>query len=100
MYVTNPLERHVAISELLQQLRADGEQVGAGELADLAGVAEGCAHHLCRVAELLVVVVDPSHRGYARVVLAFVGLLGARYGPGERLYCIVWEELCDYIVFQ
>jgi hypothetical protein len=44
--------------ELGEQLGSDGEQVAAGELGDLADVAEARAHDDGLVAELLVVVVD------------------------------------------
>ena len=48
--------------ELGEQVRRDRQQVAAGELDDLAEVAEARAHDLGLVAVLLVVVVDLRHR--------------------------------------
>jgi hypothetical protein len=48
----------LGVEEVLEQVGGDGEVVAAGELGDLAGVAEGGAHDDGLVAELLVVVED------------------------------------------
>ncbi len=65
--------------QLLQQVRADGQAVTAGQLFNLAEVTEARAHHHSLVAIGLVVVVDARHRLHARVigtgVVVAVGLL-------------------------
>ena len=47
----------------------DRQPVAAGQRLDLAGVAEGRAHHHRLVAVALVVGVDPAHREHARILL-------------------------------
>ena len=60
---------------VVEQIRADRQQIAAGEIDDLLDLAEARAHHLRLVAVLLVVVVDPRHRLHARIVVG--GNLGA-----------------------
>ena len=62
--------------KFLEQLGRDGEEVAAGEFADLAGVAEAGAHHLCVVAEFFVVVENPIHRLHAGILGALVFFSG------------------------
>lgn len=57
----------LVIAELLQQLRADGQAVAAGQLLDLADVAEAGAHDHGVVAVGLVVIVNTRDRLHARV---------------------------------
>ncbi|MNM93787.1 hypothetical protein D3C81_1061710 [compost metagenome] len=66
---------------MLQQFRADGQAVAAGQLFDLADIAEAGAHHHGAVAVGLVVVVDTSDRLHARVFGAHVFLAGALLVP-------------------
>jgi hypothetical protein len=64
-----PLEVAGPGRELVEELGADRQQVAAAEPLDLVGLAEARTHHLGRVAELLVVLVDPRHRGDAGVLV-------------------------------
>ena len=70
--------------ELVEQLGRDGEQVAAGELGDLADVAEARAHDDGLVAEFLVVVVDGGDGLNAGVVGAVVVLAGVLLVPVEN----------------
>ncbi len=79
------LARQVGLGgfELGQQLRGDGEQVAAGELSNLADVAEACAHDYGLVAKMLEVVVNPGDGFDARIVGALVVLAGVLFVPVE-----------------
>jgi hypothetical protein len=63
---------------------ANGEQVAAGELGDLADVAEARAHDHGLVAEFLEVVVDGRHRLHAGIVGALVVLARVLLVPVEN----------------
>jgi hypothetical protein len=69
--------------KLGKQLRGDGEQVAAGQLLDLADVAEAGAHDQGLVAEFLVVVVDLGDGLDAGIVGALVILAGVFLVPVE-----------------
>ena len=62
------LERALGLLQLAQELGRDRQQVAAGELGDLADVAEAGTHDLGGIAELLEVVVDLRDRMDARVI--------------------------------
>ena len=70
------LDRLVRLGKLLHQFRADGEEIAARELEDLANVAKTCAHHFRLVTELLVIHVNFLHRLHPGIfrgrVIAFV----------------------------
>ncbi len=62
--------------KLLHQFWADGEEIAAHELEDLANVPKTCAHHFRLVTELLVIHVNFPHRLHPGIfcarVIAFV----------------------------
>ncbi len=60
----------LGVSQLLQQVGTDGQAVAAGQLLDLAEIAEAGAHHHRLVAVGLVVAIDARDRLHA-------GILGA-----------------------
>ena len=62
-------------------MRADGQEVGAGEFLDFADIAEAGAHDFGVVAELLVVGVDFFHGEHAGVLGGGVILAGALLVP-------------------
>src|SRR5690606_3973807 len=64
------LEFAVLLVELLKQVGADGQAVAAGQLFDLAEVAEARTHHHGLVAVRLVVLVNARHRAHARIFAA------------------------------
>ena len=76
-------ERAFGGFELAEELGRDGEEVAAGELDDLAGVAEAGAHDDGLVAEVLVVVVNRGDGLDAGVVGAGVVLAGVLLVPVE-----------------
>ncbi len=64
---------------LVEQIRADGQQVTAGQKRDLFHFAEARAHHLGLIAILFVVVVDARDGGNARILVdrnVFAAVLG------------------------
>lgn len=72
-----------AVVHLLEEVGGDGEVVAAGELGDLAEVAEGGAHDDGLVVVLLVVVEDLDDGLDTGVVLGGVLLLGVGLVPVE-----------------
>jgi len=72
-----------AVVHLLEKIGGDGEVVAAGELGDLAKVAEGGAHDDGLVVVLLVVVEDLDDGLDTGVVLSGVLLLGVGLVPVE-----------------
>lgn len=72
-----------AVVELLKKSGGNGEVVAAGELGDLANVAEGGAHDNGLVVVLLVVVVDVDDGLDTGVVGGVVLLLGVGLVPVE-----------------
>src|SRR5208282_5949708 len=57
------------VFELIQKLRADGEQIAPRQTDDLVDIPEACAHHLRLVTELLVVVVNARHGCNTRILV-------------------------------
>src|SRR6185369_14174733 len=55
--------------QLIEQLRADGQQIGSRKADDLIHVAETCSHDLRLVSICLVVVVNTRYRGHSRVLV-------------------------------
>src|SRR5262249_37823475 len=58
------------VRQLLQQTRADGQEVATGEANDLLHLAKTRAHDLGLVAKLLEVVVNPGDRNDPRVFVS------------------------------
>ncbi|MNE16420.1 hypothetical protein D3C80_1093630 [compost metagenome] len=69
------------LAQLLQQLWADGQSIAAGQLLDLADIAEAGAHDHGVVAIGLVVVVDTRDRLHARIFRAHVFFASALLVP-------------------
>jgi hypothetical protein len=76
-------DRVGAVEHLLEEVGGDGEVVAAGELGDLAEVAEGGAHDDGLVVVLLVVVEDLDNGLDTGVVLGSVLLLSVGLVPVE-----------------
>src|ERR1019366_453633 len=55
--------------ELIQKLRADGEQIAPCQTDDLVHIPEACSHHLRLVTEFLVVVVNARHGCNTRILV-------------------------------
>lgn len=72
------------VVQVLQQVGGDGQVVAAGQLGDLAGVAEGGAHDDGLVAVLLVVVEDGLDRLDTGVLLGGVVALVGGLVPVEN----------------
>ena len=77
------LELGLILRQFLQQVRRDRQAIAARQRLDLAGVAEGGAHHDGLDPVRLVIGVDLAHREDARVGLARVVLARGRLVPVE-----------------
>ena len=61
----------LGLLQLVEEVRADGEQVRSGQADNLVHVAEARAHHLSLVAKFLVVVVNAGHGCDAGVLVGW-----------------------------
>src|SRR5208337_3059479 len=57
------------VFELIQKLRADGEQIAPRQTDDLVDIPEACSHHLRLVTEFLVVIVNARHGCNTRILV-------------------------------